>query len=243
MPAKTIHLRRLYAAPALDRTGPLVSALLHALFVASAVIAPAAATMVLTDPEQLPEGLRFLIPPRTSPASSIRQVTFEQTGGDGGDIQDGVESDEGGRRAGSRNASALDAARATSSADISLDAFSAGASAEVSNVFQVVEVDSAAEREPDSAAPTYPPDLMTAGVEGWAAVRFVVDTNGRVDIATVQSIGFTSPEFHRAVREALPKMKFRPARIGGKPVRQLAEQLFKFEIQRPDPFATISGAR
>jgi TonB family protein len=243
MPAKSIRIRALYSAATPDKTGPLVSALLHALFVATVVIAPAAATIVLTDPDSLPEGLRFLVPPSASPASAMRQVTFEQTGGDGGDIQDGVESDEGRRRAGNRNASARDAARATSSADISLDAFGAGSSAELSDVFQVVEVDSAAEREPDSYAPAYPPELMASGVEGWAAVRFVVDTNGRVDIATVQSVGFTAPEFHRAVRDALPRMKFRPARIGGKPVRQLAEQLFKFEIQRPDPFVAMRSER
>ncbi len=242
MPAKSIRIRALYSAASPDKTGPLVSALLHALFVATTVIAPAAATIVMTDPDSLPEGLRFLVPPSASPASAIRQITFEQTGGDGGDVRDGVESDEGGRRAGARNASARDAARATSAA-ISLDALGAGASEELSNVFQVVEVDSAAEREPDSAAPEYPPALMASGVEGWAAVRFVVDTNGRVDVTTIQSVGFTAPEFHRAVRDALPRMKFRPARIGGKPVRQLAEQLFKFEIQRPDPFVDLRSAR
>lgn len=236
MPAKHPRIGTIFAAPTPDRTGPIVSAFLHAVLVATAVIAPAAATIVITDPDSIPEGLRFLIPPSASPASALAQVTYTQGGGDGGDITDGVESETGGRRAGERNSSAQDAARATSSA-VSLDAFSAGASEELADVFQVVEVDSAAEREPDSAAPTYPPALMTAGVEGWAAVRFVVDTNGRVDIATVQSIGFTSPEFHRAVREALPKMKFRPARIGGKPVRQLAEQLFKFEIVRTDTTA------
>lgn len=233
MSAKSTRIQTIFQRPTPDKTGPLISAFLHAVLIATAVIGPAAATMVLTDPDSLPEGLRFLIPPSASPASNVAQVTYDQRGGDGGDVEDGVEAETGGRRAGSRNASAQDAARASSAA-VSLDAFSAGASEELADVFQVVEVDSAAEREPDSAAPTYPPALMTAGVEGWAAVRFVVDTNGRVDIATVQSIGFTSPEFHRAVREALPKMKFRPARIGGRPVRQLAEQLFKFEIVRTD---------
>jgi TonB family protein len=235
MPAKSPRISTIFVAPTPDKTGPLISAFLHALFVASAVIAPAAASIALTDPDSLPEGLRFLIPPSASPASSVAQITYEQRGGDGGTIEDGVEGENGGRRAGQRNASALDAARSTTTA-LSMDALSAGASEELSNVFEVIEVDSAAERDPESAAPAYPPELMASGVEGWAAVRFVVDTNGRVDIRTIQSVGFTAPEFHRAVRDALPKMKFRPARIGGKPVRQLAEQLFKFEIQRPDPF-------
>jgi TonB family protein len=239
MPAN-LRIKTLYAAPTPDKTGPLVSAFLHATLIATTVIGSAATTMALTDPDSIPEGLRFLLPQSASPASTAAQVTYDQAGGDGGDVENGEEADAGGRRAGSRNASASDAARATTNVATASDEFSAGASENLSNVFQVVEVDSAAEREPDSAAPIYPAELMTAGVEGWAAVRFVVDTNGRVDVATVQSVGFTSPEFHRAVREALPRMKFRPARIGGRPVRQLAEQLFKFEIARPDPFVEMA---
>ena len=51
------------------------------------------------------------------------------------------------------------------------------------DAFMDIEVDSAAERHPDSAAPTYPPELMKQGIEGYASVRFVVDTTGRVDPA------------------------------------------------------------
>ena len=117
---------------------------------------------------------------------------------------------------------------------------------QLSQTFQVLDVDSAAVREPDSAAPIYPPELMATGVEGWAAVRFVVDSTGRVDLSTIETLGFTNPAFWDAVRTALPKMRFRPAMMQDRPVRQLAEQMFRFEILPADSLAgtdTIARTR
>lgn len=39
-------------------------------------------------------------------------------------------------------------------------------------------------------------------------------------------------EFVRAVREAMPSLRYRKARIGGVPVRQLLQQRFHFRIKR-----------
>lgn len=100
--------------------------------------------------------------------------------------------------------------------------------------FSSIEVDSAAVRDPESASPDYPRAMIEKGIEGYAAVRFVVDTTGRIDMATVQVIDATHSEFVKAVREVMPRMHFRPARIGTAVVRQLAEQLFKFEIKTLD---------
>jgi protein TonB len=105
----------------------------------------------------------------------------------------------------------------------------------LSTSYQLLEVDSAATRDPTSAAPTYPPDLESSGIEGHVIIRFVVDSTGRVDLRTLLTVEATHAAFDRAVREALPKMKFRPAMVGDRAVRQLAEQLFKFEIPRPTP--------
>jgi TonB family protein len=103
-----------------------------------------------------------------------------------------------------------------------------------------IDVDSAAERYPESAAPAYPPDMMLLGIEGYVAVRFVVDTNGLIDLSTVRITEQSRPEFAAAVREALPAMRFRPARRGAdlRPVRQLAEQLFRFQIKTATPPVT-----
>ena len=97
--------------------------------------------------------------------------------------------------------------------------------------FTVVEVDSAAVRDPESASPEYPKSLIEKGIEGYAAVRFVVDSTGRVEMNTVQVIDATHNDFATAVKDAMPRMRFRPARIGTTAVRQLSEQLFKFEIK------------
>ncbi|MFI5280696.1 MAG: energy transducer TonB [Gemmatimonadales bacterium] len=97
--------------------------------------------------------------------------------------------------------------------------------------FSVLEVDSAAVRDPNSAAPSYPPLMRMKGIEGFATLRFVIDTTGVIDMSTVTLVDASHAEFVQAVREAMPKMRFRPAMMGPTAVRQLAEQPFKFEIK------------
>ena len=43
------------------------------------------------------------------------------------------------------------------------------------------------------------------------------------------------PEFALAVREALPFMRFHPARVGEHKVKQEVEQDFTFKIEKPKP--------
>ncbi|MBM4192801.1 MAG: TonB family protein [Gemmatimonadetes bacterium] len=105
--------------------------------------------------------------------------------------------------------------------------------AQAVGAFSIVDVDSAAERDPLSAAPAYPRELLTKSVEGYATMRFVVDSTGLIDLGTIKVLDSTHPAFTQAVRDAMPRMRFRPAKNGGNPVRQLAEQQFKFEIRKP----------
>lgn len=100
------------------------------------------------------------------------------------------------------------------------------------DAFTLLDVDSSATRDPESAAPVYPPLLQAQGIEGMAIVRFVVDTSGRADLDSYQLIDTNHPLFNAAVLEALPGMKFRPATIGAKKVRQLVELPFAFRIRR-----------
>ncbi|HYD52466.1 MAG TPA: energy transducer TonB [Gemmatimonadaceae bacterium] len=99
------------------------------------------------------------------------------------------------------------------------------------SAYTVVEVDSTVQRDPFSAAPAYPPELLAKGVQGVAMVRYVVDTTGRADMRTFQVLSSTHELFSLAVREALPQMRFTPAKIGQHAVRQLVEQPFQFRIQ------------
>jgi outer membrane biosynthesis protein TonB len=94
----------------------------------------------------------------------------------------------------------------------------------------VLEVDSAVVRDPTSAAPEYPAHLLNNGVEGLAEVRYVVDTLGFVDTLSYRVLKASHIDFAVAVRRALPNMRFSPALQGGRRVRQLVEQTFRFRI-------------
>ena len=103
--------------------------------------------------------------------------------------------------------------------------------------FSVLEVDEMAERYASSAAPIYPRDLLAIGVEGSVQATYVVDTSGMVDTTSVEVVRSDDPRFTESVRTALGKMRFRPARRGGKTVRQLVAQQFRFQIL-PTPQAS-----
>jgi hypothetical protein len=99
--------------------------------------------------------------------------------------------------------------------------------------FSVLQVDEMAERYESSAAPVYPPELLAIGVEGAVQAIYVVDSTGMVDMTMVQVVRSDDPKFTESVRNALGKMRFRPAKRGGKTVRQLVAQQFRFRIDPP----------
>jgi len=100
------------------------------------------------------------------------------------------------------------------------------------SVLSVLEVDSAAVRDPTSAAPAYPLALLKQNVQGSVFTQYVVDTSGFADSTSLKIIRATHPEFALAVRAAIPYMRFSPARLGTQRVRQLVEQEFTFRIQQ-----------
>lgn len=84
----------------------------------------------------------------------------------------------------------------------------------------------------NSPVPRFPSVLRGIGIEGYARFRFVVDTAGRVEPASVEAISASHEAFAFAVRSTLPRMRFRPGRVAGQPVRQLVELPFAFRISR-----------
>lgn len=106
------------------------------------------------------------------------------------------------------------------------------------SVFTILEVDSAAVRSQSSAAPAYPLDLLSKRIEGSVNARYVVDTTGFADTASFTVLRATNEGFVRAVREALPYMRFTSAKIGTQKVRQAVEQSFSFRITPNPPVAT-----
>jgi periplasmic protein TonB len=85
---------------------------------------------------------------------------------------------------------------------------------------------------PGNPAPRYPELLRSAGVEGSVTARFVVDTLGTVEPASVRIVQATHVLFEQSVREAIRRMRFVPAELQGRRVRQLVEQRYGFTITR-----------
>src|SRR5690242_1616581 len=80
-------------------------------------------------------------------------------------------------------------------------------------------------------APEYPSQLKDNGVEGSVIAQFVVNESGRYEPGTLKILSSSNPAFSAAVKEALPRMKFSAAQIGGKKVQQLVQMPFQFHLQ------------
>ena len=104
-------------------------------------------------------------------------------------------------------------------------------------VFSILDVEEGVERYEESAAPAYPRDLLAIGAEGVVQAVYVVDTTGSVDPGSMEVIYSDDPRFTASVRTALGGMRFRPARRGGKAVRQQVLQQFRFKIVPPSSYA------
>jgi protein TonB len=81
-------------------------------------------------------------------------------------------------------------------------------------------------------APEYPSSLKDQGVEGQVLAQFVVNESGRYESGTLKILQSSNPAFTAAVKDALPRMKFSAAQIGGKKVQQLVQMPFQFNIKR-----------
>lgn len=84
---------------------------------------------------------------------------------------------------------------------------------------------------PGNPRPRYPDVLRAAAVEGAVVAEFVVDTSGAIEMATVRIIASDHPLFERAVRDALPHLRFLSAEAGGRQVRQVVRQPFQFRLE------------
>jgi len=83
---------------------------------------------------------------------------------------------------------------------------------------------------PGSPAPRYPDILKTAGVSGEVIASFVVDTTGLADVGSLKVIRSSHQLFVNSIVAAMPDMRFTPAMVGGRKVKQLVMQPFVFQI-------------
>ena len=85
---------------------------------------------------------------------------------------------------------------------------------------------------PGSISPRYPDMLRQAGVEGEVLAQFVVDADGRYEPGSFKVLKSSHELFTQAVKNALPNMRFYPAEVGGKKVKQLVQQPFTFSLSK-----------
>ena len=94
------------------------------------------------------------------------------------------------------------------------------------------QVEKPAEMLAESPKPKYPSVLESSGIAGEVQAQFVVSSAGKADMDSFKVLKSTNDLFTQAVKNVLPRMKFSPAMIGGKPVNQLVQQSFQFAVPR-----------
>ena len=95
---------------------------------------------------------------------------------------------------------------------------------------------------PGTPSPRYPDILKQAGLGGAVLVAFVVDTSGNVDLETVKFFVATHQLFAAAVKAALPDMRFLPAMVNDRKVKQVVRMPIVFNVVG-SPLGTEEGTR
>ena len=99
-------------------------------------------------------------------------------------------------------------------------------------VFDANQVENQVTLFAGSPTPRYPEVLRSSGVEGQVLARFVVDESGRAEVDSVRFLRSDNRLFEDAVRSVLPRLRFTPAEIGGRKVRQLVQMPFVFTLRK-----------
>lgn len=102
----------------------------------------------------------------------------------------------------------------------------------IGSAFGAGDVQQAAALRSNSPLPRYPEALRAQRLEGRAIARFVVGTDGRVELATLSFVESSHPAFEAAVRASLSRLRFTPGRVERRAVRQWVEVPFGFRLER-----------
>ncbi len=207
--------------------GYAVSVVVHAATIAAFFMPRAAPDPSLPLPESF-AWAKFLLPPdrpRGNPEVAGERITYVATAAPGGAGTADTDRKEPERLE-------LDVPKGTEAEPLVGEAAPPPPEPEVKGdeVMTVLEVDSAATRVEDGAAPPYPPAMLARKIEGSVAVQYIVDTTGRADTSSFRVLEATHEDFAESVRRTLPQMRFRAAKMNETKVRQLVQQLFSFRI-------------
>jgi len=94
------------------------------------------------------------------------------------------------------------------------------------------QVEKPAQLAAGSPNPKYPSELKAANVSGVVLAQFVVDTLGRAEVSTFKVLKSDHELFTEAVKNTLPDLRFIPAEVGGRKVKQLVQQPFSFATSK-----------
>ena len=94
------------------------------------------------------------------------------------------------------------------------------------------QVEKQVQQIPGTGNLRYPDMLRSANVVGEVLAQFVVDTTGRFESGSFKVLKSSHDLFTAAVKNALPQMRFYPAEVGGRKVKQLVQQPFTFSLQK-----------
>lgn len=96
-------------------------------------------------------------------------------------------------------------------------------------VYLETEVQKPAKPLAGNPTPRFPEILQQVEIRsGLVRTEFVVDTTGRPDTTSFKVIEASHDLFTKAVKVVLPAMRFSPAQVDGKKVKQLVRMPFKF---------------
>lgn len=119
--------------------------------------------------------------------------------------------------------------------------------ADPTKVYFEYQVDAPVQSAPGSSAPRYPAAERAAGIEATVLAQFIVGLDGLVEAGSFRVFNGTTPgdvrravlkpesefgPFEIAVRDAMPTLRYLPAKLKGVPVRGLVQQPFVFAIAK-----------
>jgi len=76
--------------------------------------------------------------------------------------------------------------------------------------------------------PKFPSDLASRMISGAVVVAYVIDTTGRVELASTSFLKATHHEFANAVCDYLPNVRYQPFLAGERKLRVLVVQIHEF---------------
>jgi protein TonB len=218
-----------YAPTTAVTPSAVLSVAAHAMLIGAAVYGTGKEASELA--AEIAQRVYYLPPPDRAPASesTVERIQYVDVG-NGARVK-GVESPTG-VKSGQPAATDQEAGRGAPGVD-PVDQQSQVPTPSLDSVYSILNVEETAVRSEWSAAPVYPTELIAQAVEGSVLTNFVIDTTGRADTSTIQILQATHPLFALSVRTAIPDMRFSPAMVQGRKVRQVVEQRFQFRINPP----------